>query len=254
MQLPGEHSADKQYVRRPEFRGDIEFKNVTFGYPDTEQKHLIDINLHIKPKEKVAILGKVGSGKTTIQKLLLGFYYQDEGSLLIDGIDVKQIDPVELRSNIAYMSQDIVLFAGTARSNITYKHKRATDEEVVEAARISGALNFINRHPLGFEMPIFENASNISGGQAHSISLARTLIGNNPILILDEPTKSFDTATEKQVIKNLKEYVEDKTLILITHKPSDLALVDRIIIMDDGKIVMDGERDEVLKQLRQKGI
>jgi ATP-binding cassette subfamily C protein LapB len=254
MNLPGEHSDDKQYVRRPEFKGDIVFKNLTFSYPETEVKQLINVNLHIKPKEKVAILGKVGSGKSTLQKLILGFYYQDEGSLLLDGIDVKQIDPVELRSNISYMAQEIVLFAGTVRSNMVYKKKNATDEEIVEAARLSGALNFINKHPLGFEMPVFENGTNLSGGQAQSVALARTIIDDSPILILDEPTKSFDTATEKQVLQNIKKYAEDKTLILITHKPSDLMLVDRIIIMDDGKIVIDGKKEDVLKQLSSKGI
>ena len=254
MNLPGEHSDDKQYVRRPEFKGDIVFKNLTFSYPETEVKQLININLHIKPKEKVAILGKVGSGKSTLQKLILGFYYQDEGSLLLDGIDVKQIDPVELRSNISYMAQEIVLFAGTVRSNMVYKKKNATDEEIVEAARLSGALNFINKHPLGFEMPVFENGTNLSGGQAQSVALARTIIDDSPILILDEPTKSFDTATERQVLQNIKKYAEDKTLILITHKPSDLMLVDRIIIMDDGKVVIDGKKEDVLKQLSSKGI
>jgi ATP-binding cassette subfamily C protein LapB len=171
MNLEGEHPDDKQYVRRPEFNGEIEFKNLTFSYPGTDIKQLVNINLRIKPKEKVAILGKVGSGKTTLQKLILGFYYQEEGSLLIDGIDVKQIDPVELRSNIGYMSQDTVLFSGTARSNIIYKRRNATDDQIVEAAKISGVLNFANKHPLGLDMPVAENGANLSGGQAQSFTI-----------------------------------------------------------------------------------
>jgi len=253
MNLETEHPDDKQFVRRPEFDGRIEFKNLSFSYPETDVMQLIDLNFTINPKEKVAILGKVGSGKTTIQKLLLGFYYQNEGSLLLDGIDIKQIDPVELRSNISYMSQDIVLFNGTARSNITYKRKNATDDEIVQAAKISGVLNFANKHPLGLEMPIIENGENLSGGQAQAIALARTLINNSNIVILDEPTKSFDVSTERQVQNNLKLYLKDKTAIIVTHKMSDLSLVDRIIVMDDGKVVLDGKKEQVLKQLASKG-
>ncbi len=252
MQLETEHPADKQFVRRPEFKGEIEFKNITFSYPGTEMKQLININFKIKPKEKVAILGKVGSGKTTIQKLLLGFYYAEEGSLLLDGIDVKQIDPVELRSNISYMSQDIVLFSGTARSNITYKKKNATDDEIISASKISGVLNFANKHPLGLEMPIAESGENLSGGQAQAVCLARTLINDSAIVILDEPTKSFDTNTERQVQIALKKYLVDKTAIIVTHKISDLSLVDRIIVMDDGKVLIDGAKEDVLKQLHSK--
>jgi ATP-binding cassette subfamily C protein LapB len=172
--------------------------------------------------------------------------------LLLDGIDIKQIDPVELRSNIAYMSQEIVLFGGTARSNITYKRKNATDDEIVKVAAMSGVLNFANKHPLGLELPIIENGENLSGGQAQSIALARTLLDNSNIVILDEPTKSFDISTEKQVQNSLKEYLEEKTAIVVTHKMSDLVLVDRVIVMDDGRIVLDGPKDVVLKQLSGK--
>jgi ATP-binding cassette subfamily C protein LapB len=254
MNLECEHSGDNQYVRRPEFKGDIEFRNLSFSYPQTGVRQLMNINLKIKPKEKIAILGKVGSGKTTLQKLLLGFYYQEEGSLLIDGIDVKQIDPIELRKNISYMPQDTVLFAGTARSNIVYKKKNASDEEIVQAANMSGSMDFINRHPLGFELPIAENGENLSGGQAQGIALARTIINDSPIVILDEPTKSFDMSTEAAVQKNLVEYLKDKTAIIITHKISDLKLVDRIVVMHDGMVKMDGPKDEILAKLSGKAI
>lgn len=249
MQLEGEHPADKQFVRRPAFKGDIEFKNVSFTYPESDFKQLININFSIKEGEKVAILGKVGSGKSTLQKLLLGFYYQDEGSVLIDGIDVKQIDPVEIRSNISYMAQENSLFAGTARSNIMIKNTKASDNDLLRAAEISCASDFINKHPKGFELPIVEKGENLSGGQAQAITLARTVVDNSAIFILDEPTKSFDSGTATRVIKNLKNYLQKKTLILITHNPADLALVDRIIVMDSGKIVMDGNKNEVIERL-----
>lgn len=252
MNLESEHPSDKQFVRRPAFKGNIEFKHVTFGYPGTDFKQLIDVNLRIKQGEKVAILGKVGSGKSTLQKLLLGFYHQDEGSVLIDGIDVKQIDPVEIRSNISYMSQDIALFAGSARSNILLKKHKASDEELLRAAQISCASDFINKHPQGFELPIVEKGENLSGGQAQAISLARTVIDDSALFILDEPTKSFDSGTSKRVLTNLKQVLEKKTLILITHTPADLVLVDRIIVMDSGKIIMDGPKQEVLDKLNGK--
>ncbi|MEA3499039.1 MAG: type I secretion system permease/ATPase [Campylobacterota bacterium] len=252
MALEAEHPSDKQFVRRPAFKGEIEFKNVTFGYPGTEQKQLMNINFKINQGEKVAILGKMGSGKSTIQKLLLGFYYQDEGSVLIDGIDVQQIDPVEIRANISYMAQESVLFAGTARSNIMMKNHKASDEELLNAAKISCATDFINKHPKGFEMPIVEKGDNLSGGQSQAITLARTLVDNSSLFILDEPTKSFDSGTSQRVLKNLKEYLKEKTLIMITHTPSDLVLVDRIIVMDSGKIVMDGTKEEVMSKLSGK--
>ena len=252
MNLESEHPTDKQFVRRPAFKGNIEFKNVSFSYPGTETKQLMNVNFTIKHGEKVAILGKVGSGKSTIQKLLLGFYYQDEGSVLIDGIDVQQIDPVEIRANISYMAQENILFAGTARSNIMIKNNKASDDELLKAAEVSCATEFINKHPKGFELPVVEKGDNLSGGQCQAICLARTVIDESALFILDEPTKSFDSGTSKKVINNLKEFLKEKTLILITHTPSDLELVDRIIVMDSGKIIMDGPKVDVMAKLSGK--
>ena len=253
MGLESEHPADKQFVRRPAFKGEIEFKNVSFSYPGTETKQLLNLNFKIKQGEKVAILGKVGSGKSTIQKLLLGFYYQDEGSVLIDGIDVKQIDPVEIRANISYMAQEIVLFAGTARSNMLMKNHKASDEDLLKAANVSCANDFINKHPKGFELPIVEKGDNLSGGQAQSIALARTVLDDSSLFILDEPTKSFDRGTANRILTNMREFLDKKTLILITHNPADLYLVDRVIVMDSGKIVMDGKKEDVLQKMSGKG-
>ncbi|MEA3314312.1 MAG: type I secretion system permease/ATPase [Campylobacterota bacterium] len=252
MQMETEHPDTKQFVRRPAFKGELEFKNVSFTYPGAEQKQLMNLNFHIKQGEKVAILGKVGSGKSTIQKLLLGFYYQDEGSVLIDGIDVQQIDPVEIRANISYMAQESVLFAGTARSNIMLKKHKASDEALLKAAQISCANDFINKHPKGFELPVMERGENLSGGQAQAITLARTVLDDSSLFILDEPTKSFDNGTAQRVRANLKEFLKEKTLIMITHTPADLDIVDRIIIMDSGRITMDGPKDEVLAKLSGK--
>ncbi|MEA3512731.1 MAG: type I secretion system permease/ATPase [Campylobacterota bacterium] len=249
MNLDSEHPSDKQFVRRPAFKGDIEFKGVNFTYPGSESKQLLNINFKISQGEKVAILGKVGSGKSTIQKLILGFYYQDDGSVLIDGIDVKQIDPVEIRSNVSYMAQENLLFAGTARSNIMIKNTKATDEDLINAAKVSCATDFIDKHPKGFELPIAEKGENLSGGQVQSISLARTVLDDSALFILDEPTKSFDSGTAQRIRKNLMEKLKKKTMILITHNPADLVMVDRIIVLDSGRKIMDDKKDIVLGQL-----
>ena len=250
--LEVEHPSDKKFVRRPKFTGEIEFKHVTFNYPTSEVTSLSDINFKIHPLEKIAIIGKTGSGKSTIQKLILSLYDYDEGGILIDGIDVRQIDPVELRKNISYLGQDSAIFAGTVRENIMYGKQEAKDEEITRVAKISQTITFANKHPKGFEMPVIERGENLSGGQRQTIALARTLLMGNNILILDEPLQSLDSTTEARVIKALKQELEDKTAIIITHKPEALALVDRIIVIDDGRIQMDGSKDEIMKKLQRR--
>lgn len=252
MHLPEEHPIDKKFVRRPKFSGDIEFRNVYFKYPHSEVASLTNISFHIKPKEKIAIIGKSGSGKSTIQKLIMSLYENDQGSILIDGIDVRQIDPAELRKNIAYLGQDQAIFAGTLRENIAFGKQHAKDEEVMRVAEISQAIAFANRHPKGFDLPIVERGENLSGGQQQTVVLARTLLLDTDIIILDEPLQSLDNNTESKVIKGLKKELENKTAIIITHKPEALVLVDRIIVIDEGRIIIDGSKEEVMKKLQRK--
>jgi ATP-binding cassette subfamily C protein LapB len=250
MNLPVEHPYGKKFIMRPEYKGKIEFRNVTFTYPQSTKTSLLNASFAIEPGEKVAIIGRIGSGKSTIQKLLMSLYYADEGSILIDGIDIKQLDPAELRKNIAYVAQETILFNGTVRENIIYRAPRASDEEVIQAAEISGVFDFVQRDPKGFDLEVGEKGSLLSGGQIQAMAIARALLLNCPMVLLDEPTNQMDMNSEQQFIKRIKSYLNNKTLILVTHKSSMFELVDRIIVVDDGKIVMDGPKQEVLLKLK----
>lgn len=249
MKLPVERDSGKKFVRRNSFEGGIEFKKVSFSYPNAQKKSLDEVSFVISPGEKVAIIGKNGSGKTTIEKLLMGLYEPTSGSVFIDGIDIGQIDPVDLRSHVNYVPQDIMLFKGSVRDNITYKAPYVSDEEILRASKISCASEFINAHPLGYDMPVYERGEGLSGGQRQAIAISRAFILPSEIVLLDEPTNSIDSSTENKIINNLKQACEDKTLILITHKQSLLALVDRVIVLNDGKVVLDGKKEDVLRQL-----
>lgn len=250
MNLPVEHPYGKKFIMRPEYKGKIEFRNVTFGYPQSAKASLNQLSFSIEPGEKIAIIGRIGSGKSTVQKLLMSLYYADEGSILIDGIDIKQLDPAELRKNIAYVAQDTILFNGTVRENIIYRAPRASDEEIIQAAEVSGVLDFVQRDPKGFDLQVGEKGSLLSGGQAQSLAIARALLLNCPMVLLDEPTNQMDTNSEQRFIHRVTPYLQNKTVVLVTHKTSLLALVDRVIVLDDGKIVMDGPKKEVLMALK----
>lgn len=252
MQMPVERPEGKKFVRRNSFDGKIEFKNVSFTYPDTTKGSLDRINFVIQPGEKVGIIGKNGSGKTTLQKLILGLYSPTEGSVLIDGIDINQIDPADLRRNIGYVPQDVVLFKGTVRENIVQKAPYVDDIQIIKAAKVSGVDEYVNAHPLGFDMPVFERGDGISGGQRQSIAVARAFLLDSPIILLDEPTNSLDNTVENKLKINLKTNTANKTMLLVTHRTSMLDLVDRLIVMDNGKILLDGSRDEVLARLSGK--
>lgn len=250
MNMPVEHPYGKKFIMRPEYHGKIEFRNVSFTYPQSAKASLNNVSLTINPGEKVAIIGRIGSGKSTIQKLITSLYYADEGSVLIDGIDIKQLDPAELRKNISYVAQETLLFNGTVRENIIYRAPRASDEEIIQAANISGAMNFIQRNPKGFDLPVGEKGSLLSGGQAQAIGIARAILLNCPMILLDEPTNQMDNNSEQHFIKQMKPYLHNKTLILVTHKTSLLELVDRVIVMDEGNIVLDGPKAVVFEKLQ----
>ena len=250
MQQPVERPEDKQYVRRITFDGGIEFKSVDFSYPEVERLNLSDISLNIKPKEHVGIIGKVGSGKTTISKLMVGLYAPTEGTISVDGIDMNQIDPADLRHHIGYLSQDVDLMRGTIRDNLVFKDPHIDDERLIEVAKICGVDQFVNKLPMGFDTSVGEQGSWLSGGQRQCIGLGRALLLDEPILILDEPTNSMDNTTESRIRKKLFDYTRDKTLVLVTHKAPMLELVERLVVVDEGRIVMDGPKEKVLKALQ----
>ena len=252
MQKPVERPESKSYVRRPGFKGAIRFRDLDFSYPESPRKSLSGINFKITAGEHVGIIGKVGSGKSSLLKLIIGLYQFENGSIAIDDIDINQIDPAELRRHIGYLSQDIELMRGTIRENIAYKNLQVDDERLLRAAQISGVNLFVNQLPQGFDTQVGEAGGFLSGGQRQAIALARALLLDEPILILDEPTNSFDNTTESVVKQRLFEYSRDKTLLLVTHKAPMLKLVERLIVIDEGRIVIDGPRDDVLKSLKGK--
>jgi len=250
MKLPVERPHGKQFISRPAIDGKIVLKDVSFTYPDENVHSLKNISLTINPGEKVGIIGRIGSGKSTLGKLLVNLYQPSSGSILIDDIDINQLDPADLRKHISYVQQETTLFNGTLRENIVYKAPHVEDDAILKASHIGLVDQFVNEHPLDYDMHIGEQGHGLSGGQRQSVSIARAFIEPSSIAILDEPTNSMDSTSENLLIKRLKEATKDKTTIVITHKASILTLVDRLIVMDHGKIVLDGKRDEVLAQLK----
>lgn len=251
MHLPVERPTDKAFLSRPRLDGAVEFNNVNFRYPGQQTDALSNVSFRIQPGERVGFIGRIGSGKTTVEKLLLGLYEPHEGSVNIDGIDVRQIDPADIRRNVGYVPQDVMLFYGSLRDNIVYGAPYVDDRKILEAARIAGADEFINRHPAGFDMPVGERGEGLSGGQRQSVVIARAMLLNPPLLIMDEPTNSMDNGTEERFKAQLSQRLNGRTLLIVTHRASLLDLVDRIIVMDQGRIAADGPKEQVLEALKQ---
>ncbi|MGC9387076.1 MAG: type I secretion system permease/ATPase [Hydrogenovibrio sp.] len=245
-----ERPLDKRFIQHPVFDGSIEFVDVCFTYPGESKRALNHVSFKIKPGEKVGIIGRIGSGKSTIEKLILGFYKLDSGSILVDGIDITQLDPAELRRNINYVPQDVTLFSGDVRENIAYRAPYVEDDQILKAARLAGVDDFIKTHPSGYSLKINEGGSSLSGGQRQSIGVARALLLNSPIYLFDEPTNAMDAKTEQAMIDRLKKGTLKNTAIVVTHKMSLLQLVERLIVMDNGKIIADGPKATVLEALK----
>ncbi|ETI59383.1 ABC transporter permease [Sphingobium sp. C100] len=229
--------------------GAIEMRGVGFRYPGAPERALDGVNLVIKPGERVGFLGRVGSGKSTLARLVLGLYEPEEGVVMIDGIDVRQYATAELRALIGAGMQDNVLIAGSVRQNICLDRSAVDQDEMIRAAEISGTHGFMGRIANGYDLRLADRGDGLSGGQRQSIAIARALAGRPPVLIFDEPSSSMDAQTEAELIKRLQPEVAGRTMLLITHRTSLLTLVDRIIVMDRGKIVADGPRDAVLQRL-----
>ncbi len=249
MAKPVERAAGQTYIQRAQLRGDIEFRNVKFAYPGRSDAALDGLSFKVTAGERVALIGRVGSGKSTIQRLLLGLYQPVEGAVLLDGIDLRQLDPADVRRNAAYVSQDVTLFYGTLRENITMGLPYADDSAVVAATEVAGLTEFVNRHPRGFDMPVGERGEMLSGGQRQAVGLARAVLHNSPLLLLDEPTSAMDFSTEAVVTGRVTAFAQNKTVILVTHRTSMLAMVTRVIVIDGGRIVADGPRDRIMEAL-----
>ncbi|MHB8354434.1 MAG: type I secretion system permease/ATPase, partial [Burkholderiales bacterium] len=253
MGSPIERPPASTFVHRAELTGQIEFRNVTFSYPNSDAV-LKDVSFRIEPGESVVMLGKVGSGKSTILKLIMGFYEPQAGSVLVDGIDLRQIDPADLRRNVGYVSQESILFYGTLRDNIVFGAPYADDSAILATAGLAGLLDMINRHPRGFDMQIGERGDTLSGGQRQSVAIARAFLTDPPLLLLDEPTSGMDYTTESEFKIRLGRFVRrstpNKTLVISTHRSSLVDLADRIIVVDRGAIVADGKREQVIADLQ----
>jgi len=253
MSLERERSPQRAYVSRQISQGRVDFENVSFTYPNAPRKALEKVSFKVNSGERVGVIGRIGSGKTTVGRLLLGFYEPEEGRILVDGVDSRQYDPWDLRAGIGFAMQDTDLFYGKLRDNIALGKPEATDEEVLAAARLAGVESFIAGHPMGYDMPIAEGGRSLSGGQKQAIGLARVLLRKPRILFLDEPTAHFDVRSEQEFLERLKAIQgEEMTIIISTHRPSLLGMVDRLLLFDNGRLVADGPRDKVLALLQGK--
>lgn len=245
MQIPTELNRSENMVARGRFAGDIKFENVSFTYPGQSAKALDNVSFHIQPGEKVAILGPIGSGKSTIARLLSGLYQPHSGTIFVDSGDIRQFKSDEYRLNLGVALQEPWLVSGTLKDNIALGVDDLEDEDILRAAQISCVDNFAIKHPDGYGMKIAEFGQGLSGGQRQAVSLARCFIKNPSFFMLDEPTSSIDNQTERKIIDNIKNELKDRTLLLVTHKTSLLDLVDRVIVLSDGAVVFDGPKQNV---------
>lgn len=250
MQLPVERPPGKTFLHRSSCKGRLTFKNLDFSYPEQATAALKNITFTIEHGEKVAIIGPIGSGKTTLGKLMLGLFEPTGGMVALDDTDIRQIDPAELRRFIGYVPQDITLFRGTIRENIILGSPDVDDDRILQAADLAGVSAFAGKHPQGYDMKVGEQGSGLSGGQRQSVAIARAVLHDPPILVFDEPSSSMDNRTESNLKEKLESVIGDKTLVLITHRASLLDLVDRIIIIDNATVTADGPRDSVLGAIR----
>ena len=250
MKRPVERPLDSNFLSRPTFRGDIEFREVSFEYPSAEDSALTNVSFKIKAGEHVALLGRMGSGKSTVQKLILGLYQPTKGAVLIDGIDSRQIDPAELRRAIGYVQQDTHLFYGTMRENLTVTSPHADDATVLAAAHAGGIDEFINAHPKGFDLLVGERGETLSGGQKQGVGIARAMVNKPSIFLLDEPTSAMDHSGEDLVKKRMAEAAQGKTMVLISHRTGLYDMVNRIIVIDLGRVVADGGKEQIMEALR----
>lgn len=251
MQLPDERASSRNFVNRAVESGAITFRNAGFSYPQVDRQVLAGLNLQVRPGEKIGILGRVGSGKTTLGRLIAGLYPLSSGELLLDGVDIRQYHPHEVRKAVAIVSQDADLFLGSLRENILIARPQADDEALLRACRLSGVDDFASQHPQGYDMPVGERGRLLSTGQRQAVAIARAFLVRPRILFLDEPSSAMDFATERAFLGRLSQTLDPaQTLLIATHRFSMLTLVDRLIVVENGRIVADGPKDQVMAALK----
>jgi ATP-binding cassette subfamily C protein LapB len=243
--------ADREFVARDDYQGAIALEGVTFAYPSARGSRptVSAVNITINAGERVAVLGRMGSGKSTLLKLMAGVLSPHAGRVLVDGIDSAQFDVVTRRKVVGYLQQDPVLVTGSLKENIALGHPDASDEEILAAARLAGVDEFVRRHPDGYSMRLGERGRGLSEGQKQSVGLAQVLLNQTKAILLDEPSSAFDMDAEMRLVRALATSLADRTLVVVTHRPAFLQLVSRVIVLDEGCVVLDGPRDEVLRRL-----
>mgnify|MGYP000497870569 FL=1 len=251
MDMPDEQEEGKRYIHRPIVQGRVELDKVSFSYPESSVASIRDLSLTINPGEKVAIIGRIGSGKTTLERLIMGLYKPTAGHVRIDDTDIEQLHHVDVRRNIGCVPQDSNLFFGSIRDNITLGRPLVDDRDVMDAANRAGVTVFTQQDPAGLERQVGEGGAQLSGGQRQAVAIARAMLGRPPVLLMDEPTSAMDNRSEMHIKHQLGQMKKSETLILITHKTSMLDIVDRVIVMEKGSIIADGPKQQVLSDLKQ---
>jgi ATP-binding cassette subfamily C protein LapB len=254
MEQPEDRPSTVGFVNREIKRGGFSFQNVSFQYPGSDYKVINQLSLTVAPGERVGIIGRIGSGKTTLGRLLDGLYLPSDGRLLIDGVDIRQYHMSEVRSAVAVAGQSSDLFSGTVKENLLIGRADATDEELLDVARMTGVDEFVSNHPRGFDMPVGERGGNLSSGQKQALAIARLLLTKPKIVFLDEPSGAMDLASERHLLAKLSTaFSRETTLLIATHRFSMLELCDRLVVIDKGRIVADGPKAAVLEAMQRKG-
>jgi ATP-binding cassette subfamily C protein LapB len=243
MALPLDRKSGARLLQKDTIKGDIEFRNVSFMYPGRNQIVLDGVSFSIKMGERVALLGKIGSGKSTLARLMFGLYEPTGGSVMVDGVDVRQIEPFDIKRGMSLVLQDSWLFSGSVRENILAGSATFDDSDMLAAAEIAGVSDFLSDHPDGYDLKVSEGGGGLSGGQKQAISIARGLVGSPSVIVMDEPTSMMDVASEGRLVQQLQSFIKDRTFVVITHRSAMLQLVDRVIVFDKGRIVADGPKE-----------
>ena len=252
MKVTSREEEARAYVERKELTGSISTQNLTFRYPESQTKLFDNLSFEIKEGQKVAVLGKIGSGKSSLVRILLGLYLPDDGLVMVGGTNVSQIRPEDMRANFGIVHQNVALFSGTIRDNIALGVDDYEDEFLVKVAEVSGIMDWLGKLPNGFDYEVSEGGKELSGGQRQTVALARALMRRPHYLLLDEPTANMDTGTEQMVLGGLKNHLTDETVVIVTHRMAPLALVDRIIVLENGRVAIDGPKDLVIQRLQAK--
>lgn len=251
MGLPGIHEPGRTRLGLERARGELEVRQLAYAYAEGLPVVCQIAQLRVAAGEHVAIMGPVGSGKSTLLKVLSWLYPPQQGQVLLDGLDVSQIAPADLRAQLAWVSQDAVLFRGSLRENLLMASPQVSDAALTRVLQLTGMDQWIAAHPHGLDMPLAEGGGSLSGGQRQMVALARALLADSPVLLLDEPTSAFDAVGEQRLLERLRPALQGRTVIVATHRPGPLALVSRLILLDGGQVVADGPRDEVLRAVQQ---